>query len=504
MSCIMARMTPTTHPTRSIPARPRILAHAILAAAAMTPLMATLAEAAPVNSPIAAIQDDRLGLDQGNMPAERFAQLAKLGARLTRVDLHWDRVATRKPVNAANPADPAYDWSWYDKVVAASTAANIPILFTVFGTPTWAGDPTVPATESTANGSFTFGPDSRRPQNAEDFGAFGRAVALRYGPLGVHRYEAWNEPNIPLFFRPQFAQDGGAWKNVSVAAYSKLAKSFYENVKAVDPAAVIAGGVTAPSGDRCPGSCPTSSLGRTAPVDFVTELGKVGNQPPMDAIAHHPYALRLPPKTTFAGAAYVDLYNLNFLYKAADATYLKGKPFWLTEFGFNTEKTANFDKLVVSPKQQATLLSDTYLRLRLDPRIQLASWYFLQDNPNWKSGLVDLNGQEKPAAQSFAFPVASTLVGKRKRNFLILGQARPAAAATKVTIERKVAGRYRPFRTLTTTADGSFALVGPLAAKAQVMHAVWASPSGARYVSAALTIPKGPKTTNQKRPRRKG
>ena len=422
-----------------------------------------------------------------------------MGARLTRVDLRWDRVATRKPANAANPADPAYDWAWYDKVVAASAAANIPILFTVFGTPTWAGDPTVPVTESTANGSFTFGPESRRPQNADDFGAFGRAVALRYGPLGVHRYEAWNEPNIPLFFRPQFAQEGTAWKNVSVAAYSKLARSFYENVKAVDPAAVIAGGVTAPSGDRCPSGCPTSSLGRTAPVDFVAELGKVGNQPPMDAIAHHPYALRLPPKTTFAGASYVDLYNLDFLYKAVDATYLKGKPFWLTEFGFNTEKTANFDKLVVTPAQQASFLADTYVRLRLDPRVQLASWYFLQDNDNWKSGLIDLSSQSKPAALTSAFPVGSTLVGKRKRNFLILGQARLAPAATKVTIERKIGSKFRSFRNLTTSADGSFALVGPLAPKAMVMRAVWTSSTGERFQSAALPIPKGPKVAKPKK-----
>ncbi len=62
---------------------------------------------------------------------------------------------------------------------------------------------------------------------------------------------------------------------------------------------------------------------------------------------------------------------------------------------------ANY-KLKVSPAQQAEFLTDAVRRVRADKRVRIFVWYFLQDNPQWASGLLQQNGRAKPAAQAFA------------------------------------------------------------------------------------------------------
>ena len=442
--------------------------------------------AIPSVSPVPSIQDDRLS-EPGVDPGVRFAQASALGARLVRIDLQWHKVATKKPANGANQDDPAYDWSWYDRVVAASASSGVPILFTVWGTPNWAADPAV--AEQASAGTIPLGSASRRPASAEDFGAFARAAATRYAPRGVHNWEAWNEPNIPRFLRPQFQKVGGTWRNVSVKVYSDLAKAFYTSVKSVDPNAIIAGLVTAPAGDKCPPSCPAGEHSRTSPIAFLNELAKPGMQPPMDAVSHHPYPLTLPREGTFKGASFVDLYNIDFLTKAVDKTYLKGKPLWLTEFGFATEPVADYKKLIVSQNQQASLLSDAYRRVRTNPRVRVFTWYFLQDGQDWRSGLYDRDGGPKLANAAYKLPFSATLTRiKKGKPVTLLGQVRPTLTSTAVTIQAKgKKGVFTTIKTLTTSNDGSFALrVKP--APPTSYRAVWKSQGGETVTSFPVTI----------------
>src|SRR5581483_6452491 len=101
-------------------------------------------------------------------------------------------------------------------------------------------------------------------------------------PQGVHLWEAWNEPNIPLFLRPQYRRSGARWVPVSPRTYSALLTSFYTSVKAVDPLARIGGAVTAPVGDQCPSDCPASPDSRVTPIAFLDALAAPGLRPPMD------------------------------------------------------------------------------------------------------------------------------------------------------------------------------------------------------------------------------
>jgi hypothetical protein len=468
------------HPARRL----RATAVALAAAAAAVALWTGAGAALGAPSPIASIQDDRLSLANID-PAPRLRLMARLGAQVVRVDLRWDRVATRRPADPRNPADPAYDWRHYDEVVANARADGVSLLFTVWGTPSWAADRTVPP-------SAVYPAFATRPARPEDLGDFAAAAAARYAPLGVHLWEAWNEPNIPLFLRPQYVRQGARWVAISPTTYSRMLTSFYRAVKSVDPSATVAGPVTAPVGDACPSTCPASPDSRVTPLAFLAGLNAPGNRPPLDVYSHHPYPITPPRETTFAGATYIDLYNLGRLETAIDHTYLRGKRLWLTEVGFATRPTSEYPTWFSQPLQ-ARYLADAYRRVRIDHRVALLTWFDLQDSQVWASGLLRQNGSPKPAAAAFSLPVAPVTSSPvpRRHAVRIVGQVRPAAAATGVVLQQRLGGRWRAIRRISTAPDGSFGAT--LRARTDATYrARWSGParSGGQMslVSPAFTI----------------
>jgi len=375
--------------------RPRPLAAAVVAvlAAGTAVVGVRMADdrADAARTMLIGLQDDRLAQPETD-PGPRLDTLRRLNAEVVRVDLRWDLVATRRPAQPRDPADPAYDWTHYDRVVDGARARKLRLMLAVWGTPAWAADPSVRA------GSFpSFSTRPRRPADAGDFAA---AVARRYAPRGVHMYEAWNEPNIPLFLRPQYRRQGGRWVPDSPRTYSRILKAMYAGFHGADRRAQVGGGVTAPAGDRDPQSCPVQPDCRVPPRTFVRLLGARGLRPPMDVYAHHPYPLRPPTDRNFAGASYVDLYNLSALTREVDRTYLRGKPLWLTEFGIGTRRVAQYPFFRTEAQQRSGLV-DALRRVRANPRVRVFVWYLVQDHRDWASGLVDERGRDKPAAAVF-------------------------------------------------------------------------------------------------------
>ena len=436
--------------------RPHVLAVAAVFAALLGVAVSAAAPGPAISvkpagrSPVAGIQDDRLVVDPN--PAARVRMLADAGAALIRVDLRWDLVAGSRPANPASPADPAYNWRQYDAIVAAARAYGVDVLFTVYGTPAWARDPSVPSDPDFENWSI-------RPLTAMDFGAFGEAAARRYAPLGVHKWEAWNEANIPLFLRPQYTRRGNKWVPASPATYSALLKAFYAGVKGADASSSIAGAVTAPAGNRCP-SCPLDAPPvRVTPDDFITALDAPGLRPPMDYVSHHPYPFRAPADTTPPRRTYVDLYNLDVLTKAIDRTYLRGKRVWLTEYGFGTRPVLQYPYFFGIAKQ-GPFIADVYRRAKANRRVGLLVYYLLQDHPQWASGVLAQDGRPKPGYQAIGLPFAATTAGPVRRGSAVtlVGQARVAAGPTRVKIQRKVGSAWVTIATVRTSADGSFTI----------------------------------------------
>lgn len=437
----------------------------------------------PATSPLAGIQDDRVFQVPANEAESRIQTMTRMGASIIRVDVRWDLVSTARPKNPKDQNDPAYKWDAYDVIVDQAAKRGVRVLMTVWGTPNWAADPSVAKTPR-------FPDYTRRPKKAGDYGNFAYAIASRYAPRGVRDWEMWNEPNIPLFLRPQFTKQRGKWVNVSVGTYSALAKSFYANVKQVDKGSRIAGVVTSPAGDQCPSSCPRSANARTSPSNFLTLLNKPGNRPPMNQVSHHPYPITTPRDTNFPGSSYIDLYNVNRFQQEVDRTYLRGKRIWLTEFGFATVKVSEYS-MFVSEAEQAQYLQDAYRRVRPNKRIGMFVWYFLQDNGQWGSGLLRQDGKAKPAAEVFSLPMSplSARPIAAGGTSTLVGQLRPTRQPAEVTVQSKDGDSWRDVAVVTTGKDGSFALkVKP--GSTTIYRATWTGdvPSGSRQTKTSWPV----------------
>jgi hypothetical protein len=302
-------------------------------------------------------------------------------------------VARRRPRDATNPADPAYDWSLYDRTVRLATANHIAPVVTILGTPTW------------ANGGLGF---KHAPSNPDELTAFAYAAAKRYsgtypGPDGkplpaVRMWLAWNEPNNPVFLQPQYKRVDGRWVVQSARDYARICAAVYRGVHATLLRGEKVGcGLTAPRGSNAP----ASSRPSVTPLLFLRELKRDGLKT-FDAYAHHPY-YNLPNDTPTSqphNRGAVEMGNIGALVKELTKLYGK-KRIWITEYGYQT----NDPKFGVSWRTQAKYLREAYDVARRTGRIDMLIWFLLRDDAHvksgWQSGFFTAKGKRKPAANVF-------------------------------------------------------------------------------------------------------
>jgi hypothetical protein len=150
-----------------------------------------------------------------------------------------------------------------------------------------------------------------------------------------------NEPNLNLFWMPQFDASGG---DQAALDYERLLATTYDALKAEDPKLDVIGGGLAPHGGDKPTGRPTHS-----PTQFIRDLGAAyrasgRTTPLMDAFSMHVYgeSSRVPPtlqhpRTTTIGIAdYPKLVAL--LGEAFDGTAQPGSklPIVYGEYGVET------------------------------------------------------------------------------------------------------------------------------------------------------------------------
>jgi hypothetical protein len=274
----------------------------------------------------------------GNEPVE-FEQVRATGARLVLTPLRWPLVAPKIPPaswNPEDPADPNYDWKFFDFWVTRAVEAGLTPVLQVRGAPLWA-QRCPPPLEADA------------PCNPDPaaLAAFAKAATRRYsGKFGglprVRYWQGLNEPNLSLFFNPQYEGDAP----VSPRLYRTLINSFYAAVKSVDPSnLVLAAGLG-------PIAVPKYTIG---PMRFTRLLlCMVGHRHPrptggdceggvhFDIFDVHPYTTGGP--THEGGINDVelgDLPKLQELLLAADrAGRIKGQfkrtPLWVTELSWDS------------------------------------------------------------------------------------------------------------------------------------------------------------------------
>jgi hypothetical protein len=334
-----------------------------------------------------------------------FPILQQLRTQVLRVNLYWGGskygVAQSKPANPTDPADPAYDWSLYDRFVRYSSQYGIRVVFSFLFTPSW------------ANGGK---PRNYAPTNGSDLQKFAYAAAKRYSgsytppieqqdpnnsstalPLPAVRYwTAWNEPNNPIWLAPQFS----GRTIVSAKNYVKICNAVYAGVHQTALAnEKVACGVTGPRGNNAS----SSSRPSVDPMSFMRALKRYGLKK-FDVYAHHPYYGKRTEAPTYVpkGAGTIQLGNINLLIKQL-TTFWGPKKLWITEYGYQTFPE---DRIFgVTWAKQAAYLTQAFAIARRNPRIDMMLWFLLKDDTDiangWQSGLMTAALKKKPSFTAF-------------------------------------------------------------------------------------------------------
>ncbi len=337
-------------------------------------------------------------------PDAVFAQLSKTEAQLVRVNLWWAgpslRVATARPRRPADPNDPAYNWDTYDRTVRFAVVNGMEPIFSIIGTPPWA---------NAAKGWNV------APTNARDLRSFAAAAQKRYSGTFVNAdgvtlprvslWMAWNEPNNPVFLKPQYRRSGTGWAIQSGRDYAKICNAVVQGIKSVQRSSKVACGATGPRGNNNP----NSSRPSVSPLPFLRAM-KQGGAKGFDAYAHHPYygspaetpTTKPPPGKRGQPSTAVTLGNFDVLVREIDRLYGKGMRIWVTEYGYQTNPP---DRIFgVTYRKQATYLTQAVAWARRNPRVDIFLWFLLTDEQRlggWQSGLTTVDGKRKASFRAF-------------------------------------------------------------------------------------------------------
>ncbi len=330
------------------------------------------------------VQDDQLPVADPATIELRLDTIKNTGVRVTRVDVLWNLVAPTRPANGADHNDPAYVWERYDTVIDGLNQRGIAVLINTYRTPEW------------ANGGKSF---EWAPTDLDAYGDFMRALATRYDGASkdragttharVRMFEPWNEPNIPLFVQPQWTDTPEGPKPASPRIYAEMLDRSYGQIHAAQPDAVVIGPCLGPTGKDKP---PDGAVGM---LTFIDELDRL--DPKMDALSQHIYPASGPTQPTTAIPSYGTIPRIvDELDRLAP-----GAPIIISEMGYTTARTP-YRATSVTEEQQAEYLPQAFQALAANPRIRLAIWFNLQDNPDWPAGLMRLEGRtKKPSWQVF-------------------------------------------------------------------------------------------------------
>lgn len=292
---------------------------------------ATSGASAAVASAPAPSSTGRFGLATGgsvqNLSATDLARyldgVKAVGAKWLRIDFNW------YVIQYAGPA--SYNWAPFDNVVNGARARGLNVLGCIHYTPPWAR----------AAGTTPTYP----PTNPSDYATFAKAAATHFGPLGVHAYEIWNEPNISVFWSP----------GPDPARYTQLLKLAYTAIKQADPSATVVSGGLSPYG-----SYGQSSAAAMNPVTFLEKMYANGAAGSFDAVGWHPY--NYPYGLGFYGwSAWSQMSETSPSARSVmTANGDSAKKIWPTEFGAPTGSTSNS----MTEAAQAQLVTDAYTKLK--------------------------------------------------------------------------------------------------------------------------------------------
>jgi hypothetical protein len=313
-------------------------------------------------------------------------EMASGGVRSVLFGLDWSYIERNQG---------AYDWAASDKTIGNLADAGIEPIPVLYGTPTWATDPTIQPPPANANRE----PPNTTPPGRQGWINFVTAAAQRYGPGGtfwqgpypkahpkagfspIHTWQVWNEENLATYFAPQ----------PSVPMYADLVRISHDAITGVDPDAQIAlGGLP----------CKVKENGC---VDYLQQLysQEPGIQDYFDLVGLHPYG----PSVDYA---------VNEIKSARAVMRQNGDGdtrIWVSELGWGSEAKGSY-RFEEGPKGQAKLLRravSTLARKRRSLGIWRMTWFTWRDARTaegpceWcnHAGLIHASGKPKPSWRAF-------------------------------------------------------------------------------------------------------
>jgi hypothetical protein len=246
-----------------------------------------------------------------------------------------------------------------------------------------------------------------------EFANYAASIARRFP--AITDFVVGNEPNLNLFWMPQFGA-GGA--DLAARSYELLLAATYDALKSVSADVNVIGGALSPRGqDKAQSARQTHS-----PTVFIKDLGAAyrdtgRRRPIMDMFAIHPYLIPslLPPsfahpKTTTIGIAdYPKLVRL--LTHAFAGTAQRGEtlPIVYDEFGYQTQiptrKRPLYTHLgapaaadAISEALQATYYRQAFALAACQPTVAGLLIFHVADERDargWQSGVYYSNGTPK-------------------------------------------------------------------------------------------------------------
>jgi hypothetical protein len=399
-----------------------------------------------------------------NEPAT-FAHVRATGSTLALSPLRWGAIAPQKlPANwnPEDPADPNYEWKFFDIWVTNAVQAGLTPVLQIRGAPSWA-ERCVPSPSSEA---------VCNPEPAA-FAAFTKAAVRRYsGDFGglprVRYWEGLNEPNLSIYFEPQYEGNTA----VSPDLYRALLNTFYATVKSIEPTdLVLAPGLG-------PIAVPHYTIG---PMQFTRMLlcmagrhhphpvaGNCGEGVHFDIFDVHPYTTGSPtheggPNDVEMG----DLAKLQELISAADRAHriqgaYKHTPLWITEFSYDS-KPPDPGGL---PMKVETQWAAEALYQAWTHGVSNFMWYSLDDeapqpnvpfNVSLQSGLyfwapTVAAEQPKPMVAAYRFP----FVALRRSNGLKFWGRTPNSRGGRIVLQARSGSKWRRIGVARADAAGIF------------------------------------------------
>jgi hypothetical protein len=232
-----------------------------------------------------------------------------------------------------------------------------------------------------------------------------------------------NEPNLNLFWMPQFAADGS---DAAAPAYLALLARTYDALKAVDPKInVIGGALASRGGDDPAGKRPTHS-----PTRFIEDLGAAyrasgRSEPVLDMFSLHPYpeSYSIPPTFEHPRTTSIGIADYDKLKKLLADAFGKAPPIVYGEYGIETHITAAHEgaytgREPVEVVDAATQARDYVEAMRLaacQPLVRMLLFFHVTDESRLEglqSGLFYADGGPKPSVPEAASAARDAAEGR--------------------------------------------------------------------------------------------